>query len=375
MFSLLKKTIFFVFLLAFIGCDEDVPKERDVTYLYYYNNAGFKEILTNDNEGDYLAGNAVDRCTGVAENGIVIFKYSNVTQALWGKCENGSLIAVPIPESTDDNYKYSLNTKTSERLAYKGHHLAYFCDYKTISTGKIEVQLVIFNCEIGEATIVPFKSFLLNELSEEGVMDVNIAGSMLINNSGDQVWFTVENYDEDKNSLGYSIVLWNNGILSILGNKITDKFTNLLGLSVDTGSILFEQLKEIFLLKQDNSIEQLSYNFDQFTNTRMFSKVKSEIVLWTDFGIEIHTPDNGNVIKQVISYDELKSQLPEYDIQRNHTLSMAPDGHMLTVSFPRKNTELWDIFYFDSEVTEIHKIATNDVVNTPALSPLITIED
>jgi hypothetical protein len=377
MFSFLKKSLFLVLLLAFAACDEDVPTERDVTYLYYGNDLGFFQYLTNDNEIEQLAGNPVDRCTGVAKNGIVIFKYANAEQALWGKCEDGSLIAVPIPESTDENYKYSLNTNTPEQLSYDGHHLAYFCNYETIGDGGFEVILNVFDCGKWEATIIKFTDFVKQHFAEKGVVYVDIAGSMVISNEGDVVWFVVDCLDSQGHTLGYSILKWQEGELAILSEESLLEISPVLyGMNQTTGDVMYVDDDMVYVISENFGIAPTNYNTQQMLNTKIFSKTTQELVTWGADRINIYDFYNTASKTEVISFDALKSELPDYDITENNTLSFAPDGHMISVAFERKNEEgKWDIFYFNRNGDIVKKLPVGTEVGIPTLSPKYTIKD
>ena len=377
MFSFLKKSMFLILFLAFAACDEDVPTERDVTYLYYGNELGFFQYLTNDNEIEQIAGNSVDRCTGVAKNGIVIFKYANAEQALWGKCEDGSLIAVPIPESTDENYKYTLNTNTPQQLSYDGHHLAYFCNYETTGDGGYEVILNVFDCGKWEATIIKFTDFVKQHFADKGVVYVDIAGSMVISNDGDVVWFVIDCLDSEGHTLGYSILKWQDNELAILSDESLLEIPPVLyGMNQTTGDVMYLDGDIVFVVDDSFNSTLTNFNTQQMTNTKIFSKTTQELVAWGNEGINIYDFYYSNPEINVITYDKLKSELPDYDITENNTLTFAPDGHMISVAFERENEEgKWDIFYFNRNGEIVKKHSVGSQVGIPTLSPKYTIKD
>ncbi|MCZ7556506.1 MAG: hypothetical protein M5R41_08910 [Bacteroidia bacterium] len=150
-----------VFLLQ--GCSDDPEGTPTDRFVYYADASGLHRYSIGSETDEILAQENVVSLTQVAENGIVLYgTESGGVRRLWGRCENGTLIPVPLPVAESANEEYIL-AGTPASLSWKGHHAAFIAYRRpsgSIDSTVWNATLCWFNCGEWKMTLGDITAFL-----------------------------------------------------------------------------------------------------------------------------------------------------------------------------------------------------------------------
>ncbi len=160
-------------LVLFAACSDDpegTPTDRYVYYALTGQGLHRYSIVTGIDEA--ISQDKVMWITEVAENGIVLFStQSSGVRSLWGRCENGGIIPVPMPVAESPAEEYVLSA-TPPTLSWKGHHAA-FVVYKrplnSVDTTQWSASVCVYDCAAQKMKVGDVSAFLRSSLVGTGL--------------------------------------------------------------------------------------------------------------------------------------------------------------------------------------------------------------
>jgi hypothetical protein len=164
--------------------------------------------------------------TSVAENGIVLFELSpDAAAVLWGRCEDGSIIPVPMPVSANATEEYIYGAAQAS-LSKLGHHAAYSVfrrpNGSTDSTEWIQ-ELCRFDCGAWKLAQIDISAFMHDELEGSGFeVDIVVVEQIMVARDGERTLCTVRISDLEasgKRRSQYMLVSWESTGMSIVLGK------------------------------------------------------------------------------------------------------------------------------------------------------------
>lgn len=214
-------------VLLSAACDDDVVEALPSRYVYY-TDAGHElqryDVTLKKNEAPGVSD--VRFITGVAANGIVLFEKGPGAEArLWGHCQDGSLIPVPMPvaQSAAEEYLYG---EAHPALSAEGHHAAWPVYRRPAdeqdSTLWVQ-ELCRFDCGAWEMTRVDITSYLASEFQQSGFSpDIVVVRDIRISGDGSRVVFSVRVVDLTSTATRrtqHLLMTWDNDQLRMLQGK------------------------------------------------------------------------------------------------------------------------------------------------------------
>jgi hypothetical protein len=155
-----------VFLLQ--GCSDDPEGTPTGRFVYYADASGLHRYCIGNATDEIVAQGTIVCLTQVAENGIVLYgTEAGGVRRLWGRCDNGSILPVPMPVAGSAAEEYLL-AGTPPSLSWKGHHAAFVAYRRPSgSTDSTEwtATLCWFNCGEWKMTLGDISAFLRTRFS------------------------------------------------------------------------------------------------------------------------------------------------------------------------------------------------------------------
>ncbi|MBR9975942.1 MAG: hypothetical protein KFF77_10210 [Bacteroidetes bacterium] len=192
--------------LALVSCNDDPEGTPTGRFVFYVKGdvAGPTEFRRYDINGmrdDVQSTERVVSITNVAANGIVLYETrggaSPSATGLFGLCEGGQVLPVPLPVATDpvDEYVYGplrgwSGIDPSPALAYDGHHAAFFAWQRpvgSVDSTEWSLHLCVFNCSEWKMSTTDISAFLRDHFTNAGSdfrPDIPIPTAVFIANDG-----------------------------------------------------------------------------------------------------------------------------------------------------------------------------------------------
>lgn len=353
----MKQLVSIISLLAiilFVSCsDTTKPTNENFRYVYFPagkadgahdGETGLYRINIDNLELEHLVPTSVQHTTNVGKNGVIVIEYDDLNdeRKLWGKCEDGSIVQVPFPTVDNIAYEYKLLMPPKIMLSADGHNVGYFVHYQLIDSDdpmEKELVLVKFNCSTGKMDMISLDSTLSHRFTDINANYFEPFGQYLqISKDGKKIWAVIrgsEYFEGEITGISYSIFLIDGLEVNALSNysyepieiySLNSISENLI-VRLETGFKVFDDLGEL---------ANIPITENNFFQPYQLMTDRSEMAIWTEYGIELVNPDNGSLLKRVISFDEID---PTNELNRtpNKRLSISHDGEYIVFALPIKN--------------------------------------
>jgi hypothetical protein len=150
------------------GCSDDPEGTPTDRFVYYADAAGLHRYCIGSATDEIVAQENIVCLTQVAENGIVLYgTESGGVRRLWGRCDNGSILPVPMPVAGSAAEDYLL-AHTPPSLSWKGHHAAFVAYRRPVGSADSSTwnaTLCWFNCGEWKMTLGDISAFLRTHLA------------------------------------------------------------------------------------------------------------------------------------------------------------------------------------------------------------------
>ena len=358
----------FLLLLIFISACEDDVIEALPSRFVYYTDAGHEvqryDVTLKKIEQPGISD--VHAITSVAANGIVLFEKSTAAEArLWGLCEDGSIIPVPMPvaESAAEEYVYG---GAHASLSGEGHHAAWPVYRRpsgsTDSTAWVQM-LCAFDCGAWKMAQVDVSTFLESEFQNSGFSpDIVVLRDLRISEDGSRVVFSAavsDLKDGGGRIMQHLLMVWENDEIRMLQGK--QSAIDILSFSPDCGTLYFVSagasfavdcvtgIVRSFDLRTDRKDILTAHSFSRGTGEYVSSVVDGEIIVLTRLSDGSRTVVLPNMRELTIAYPEINyGSLGDW-------ASVSPDGRW--VVFPWLGDEESHLFIISRDGTDIRRIA------------------
>lgn len=370
--SPVKSVISFLSILLLVisisACEDDVVEALPSRYVYY-TDAGHElqryDVTLKKIERPGLSD--VHAITSVAQNGIVLFETNPTAEArLWGLCEDGSVIPVPMPvaESVAEEYVYGA---AHASLSAEGHHAAWPVYRRpsgsSDSTAWVQV-LCTFDCGAWEMVQVDVSTFLQSEFQNSGFSpDIVVLRDLRISGDGSRVVFSVAVSDLQEGGgrmMQHLLMVWENEEFRMLqGRQSAIEF---LSFTPDYNTLYFVSAGTYFAidfaagivsgfdLRTDRKDILTPHSFSRGTGEYISSVVDGEIIVLTRLSDGSRTVVLPNIRELTIAYPEINyGTLGDW-------ASVSPDGQW--VVFPWLADEESHLFIISRDGIDIRRIAT-----------------
>ncbi len=163
--------LLFLLLCFCLACDDDEASVQPDRFAYYIiSGEGLHRQWLYTHRDEMVFEGDVRWLSTVADNGIVLFRsHSAVGMQLWGRCDNGSILAVPMPISPDVR-REALMDEAEPALSRAGHHAAFVVwDKPKTSTDSStwSARLCVFDCAAWRMESADVTAFLHERFPDE----------------------------------------------------------------------------------------------------------------------------------------------------------------------------------------------------------------
>ncbi|MBR9979142.1 MAG: hypothetical protein KFH87_13745 [Bacteroidetes bacterium] len=148
--------LLFPFFLTIACSDDDPAGTPQARSLYYVIQSADGEdgLYRYDIDADRQHLQTTETVTWlsqVAKNGIVIYETANgSTRNLWGRCEGGEILPVPMPVAEDPSNEF-IYGREKAALSHEGHHLAFTAWHRPLGATDStlwKLYLCVFDCGV-----------------------------------------------------------------------------------------------------------------------------------------------------------------------------------------------------------------------------------
>lgn len=355
-------------IITISSCEDDVVEALPSRYVYY-TDAGH-ELQRYDvtlKKIEHPGVSDVHAITSVAQNGIVLFEKSSAAEArLWGLCEDGSVIPVPMPvaESAAEEYVYGA---AHASLSAEGHHAAWPVYRRPSGSGDSTEWMQVlckFDCGAWEFAQVDVSTFLQSEFQNSGFSpDIVVLRNLRISGDGSRIVFsaTVSDLQEGGGRrMQHILMIWENDEMRILQGKQSE--IDILSFNTDCSTVYYISAGACFAadcetgivsefdLRTDRKNIITRHSFSRGTGEYISSVVDGEIIVLTRLSDGSRTVVLPNMRELTIAYPEINyGTLGDW-------ASVSPDGQW--VVFPWLGDEAGHLFIISRDGTDIRRIAT-----------------
>ncbi len=363
--------------LLLISCPESTNPDKIFSRYIYFSvteedgasegEAGFYCFSTHDLSLKQLSFVSSPANTIVARNGVIVFQRPEESaKRLVGRCEDGNLVEVPIPQPEPLSINYSLSIPPQPALAFEGHHLAYAMNMTTlVVTDIISPLLIIYNCSFDDTTIVVINDILEEEESKDYGSIRWAGGNLKISNDGSVVWGVLEAFDDSGISLGFRVFEWNNGKLEWLG-EISENNMLLLGVEFLTQTLWFERNGKIEMLNKHGAFLSSSITTNNLNSKYQFACEFKEMAVWTENGIALYDYGENTPISEVISFQKINSKSRIHPGEPTHLLNFSADSKVIVYGLKVPGEDTYDLMIVNRDGTGFKTIkqgiAARDIV-------------
>ncbi len=214
----------------FPACEDEPEGSASGRFVYYVSDDGtgktsFHRYEIAGGKTELQATDPVVWISDVAENGRVLYMTKNGgLLRLFGRCESGSVIPVPLPVAADPGEEYVF-AEAPAVISHEGHHAAYVAFRQPVgSTDSSEwkAELCVFDCGAWQMRQMPLDAFLRGIFTQQQADFTleNIVPRWLgIGNEGDVVFLYLDLFgiDAGRHEHRYFVLLsWYDGNLRLL---------------------------------------------------------------------------------------------------------------------------------------------------------------
>jgi hypothetical protein len=226
--GLLLTVLFACCLLSACGDDPEGP--ASARFVYYVSDDGsgttvFHRYLIDSDRSETQTQDPVVWISDVAANGRVLYmtRHGSLSR-LYGRCEGGSVIPVPLPVATEPGEEYVFADAPAV-ISHEGHHAAYVVFRQRVgSTDSSEwkPELCVFDCGAWQMRQFALDAFLGNVFTQQQADFTweNIVPRWLgISSNGDAVFLYLDVFGVDaaRHERRHFVLLsWHDGNLKLL---------------------------------------------------------------------------------------------------------------------------------------------------------------
>ncbi|MBE0644905.1 MAG: hypothetical protein IH600_12545 [Bacteroidetes bacterium] len=174
-------------LLILTACSDDPEGTPTGRFVYYVNGdhngqVEFHRYEIVSGKDERLSTDHVISLSEVAANGRVLFETRSdawpYTYQLFGRCEGGAVIPVPLPLSSDPAVEFSYvggdqyGEPLPAALAHGGHHAAFYAWQRPVGstdTTEWKLHLCIFDCAAWKMSTTDISAFIENHFAQQGL--------------------------------------------------------------------------------------------------------------------------------------------------------------------------------------------------------------
>ncbi|MFH1052486.1 MAG: hypothetical protein V1779_16325 [bacterium] len=326
-------------------------------------------------EPDRILTESIVHISSVGRNGTIVFQYEYHPEKFWVRYTDGTTLPIPFPQLDQSERDYFYTIPPHIELSGDGKKAVFFATIKRLDGTKPEENnLVLIIVNLPEATfnIYEMNQFILNNFSSDNVNFGEVYGKdFLVNEDASQVTFVMKGrnfYNGQFSDIGYYIIGLNNSSLSNLIAKSSETI-KLLGVD-ENSQKFFAYFGSDLKVVKNGSLQNTNFTSGNMSNPHQFVSTKSEVVLWTDFGISIFNSGTEEKVSDVISWDSLKTIYPDIkNMVRSNKLSISPDGGMIVFGFD-KNTDpvSYDLFAIRRNGKDLRRLVPNTPIGIPVVS-------
>lgn len=374
------------------SCDDggsgDPSGDKFARFVYYSADEAkspdpglFEYNLTKETERKIIE-RSIAATSGVAENGNILIGYgTGFVDELALRTWDGLIKQIPMPESTED-YVYELLDDPLPQLSADGDKAAFFVVRNLKGdpdplTGR--PFLALYDCETEQMSLIPIYDQAIEMFEGLGANVLDPTGEYLIlNRDGSKIFFVLNasTYNgTSKIDRGFKIFVWGDGGLQTASSLHLYRIS-LAGMNMQTERALATIGDTLYTVYTYDELRLHALGPNNLSNPNQFAKVGDEMVVWTDWGIEIVYADQGNLIRRVISFEDLEEAFPGLVYGRSSNLSFSPDHEYIVFGFFRQDSRSrQDLIVCNREGGELKKIVENGAFGIPVLSNLMQVEE
>lgn len=170
-----------LFALVLLSCDDDSGRVATGRFVYYVDGDQFHRQDIETGKDELLSTDRIVAFSGVASNGRVLYETRSGTwpwtYRLFGRCEGGQVISVPMPVAGDpaETFEYVHPERYGDvpvALAYGGHHAAFLAWQRPVAPADSlgwKLHLCVFDCAAWKMRTLDLGSVLGPHFAQQGL--------------------------------------------------------------------------------------------------------------------------------------------------------------------------------------------------------------
>ena len=344
---------------------EDNASENEYGLFRYYMGEDFEERV---------AVYPLKNTTCLSDNGKILFEYGEgVDTKLWKKCLFGPLMEIPLPPA-DESGSYSYSDKACLPMSSDSYHLSYFAAYEHDNNGNKEYRLVCFHwCE--RDFCVPDLTTFLNEKFPEYSIDgfIPAGENLAMSFDGSSVYLTViaTSYGNPATNV---CLKYSNGDFKVLNESVSE-IMEIAGYDQVNDNVIIISNGEIYKISEISGVDNLEIGTGLIENPAQFTRKKAQLVVFEDGTIRLYSADNGSLIKDVVSYDEINVMYPNYKNKADGKLSVSPSGDWIIFALERKDrSNRYGLFTIRTDGSKLRLLKEDIALDMPLISDYIEVQ-
>lgn len=171
--------------LAFVSCDDDPEGTPMGRFVYYVSGdaggvAEFRRFDIETGKDELLSSDRFTVLSDVASNGRLLFETRDGTDGyqLFGQCEGGQVIPVPLPVAGDPAQTYAYvhleesGTPYPPAMSHGGHHAAFFVWQRPVAyrdSSAWKLHLCVFDCSAWKVRTLELGDVLRAFYAQQGM--------------------------------------------------------------------------------------------------------------------------------------------------------------------------------------------------------------
>ncbi|MBN1448205.1 MAG: hypothetical protein JXA28_09770 [Bacteroidetes bacterium] len=370
-------------LFPFSSCDDDVIEALPSRYVYFVDAAGSAQRYDITLKKIEAVGiDQVEYVTSVAENGIVLFEtVPGGIARLWGRCQDGSIIPVPMPVAANAGEEYVYGHARAA-LSASGHHAAWTVyrrpNGSADSTEWIQ-EICRFDCGAWNMEQIDVSSWLVSAFQGSGFgPDIVRVRDVLISNDGGRVVLSIEVTDvlgQFTRKFQYMLLVWENDSLRLLQGR--QQAMDLLAFDTQCRTLYFTSAGSHFAVDcGEGALRSVAFptGRKELLSTHACSRATGEFISTiTDGEILVLTRiEDGSRSVVLPNIREITMAYPEINYGLlGPWFSISPDGEWIV--FPWVVDADTHLFVIHRDGKDLHRIAQGTFHVQPVVSDEIPL--
>jgi hypothetical protein len=281
------------------------------------------------------------------------------------KMMDGSVITPNKPPQPENGWDVEMTPLPRAATAYNGRYLLF--GGIALNPDEAPQQkpfLLLFDMAETSYDFVPLYEFIKDNEEQLKATNATTAGDFFgLTQDGSAIYFILKTLDENP---GWALCSYKSDSLRMEMGPF-DEPLSIAGFDSYSGNVILKMNDTI----RTYSNGEISYNpldKEHFYSPNQIVPSRSEMVIATDWGIELVYPSQGSTIDRVISYDEIDPD-GEYSHEGMQCV-ISPDAQFIAFIMHKKEYAegLYDLFIIARDGTEMTKVAENQSVTSMAIS-------